>query len=402
VLWLDLDDFKRVNDSLGHGAGDDLLREVSLRLRSVLRPGDLAARLGGDEFAVVLDDVPGDEEALRAGERVLLALSPPIQIGERAVSVRASVGVAVSDGDSWTTEELLRNADLAMYIAKGSGKGCVRLFEPSMHDALVERLSLESQLEQAVEEAELVLHYQPIVELATGAIIGFEALVRWNHPTRGLLQPVDFIPLAEETGQVLPIDRWVLLKACCQGRAWQRDLMGGRPLEVAVNLSTRQLEDDRVVDLVRLALEVSELAPDSLVLEVTESFLLRDEIAGSRRLRALRDLGVRLAIDDFGTGYSSLSYLRSLPVDVLKIDRSFTAGLGKLEEDQALVQAILRLADSLGLSTVAEGVEHASQRDVLVALGCPQGQGWHFARPVESDEMEALLRLSVTLPQVVQ
>ena len=400
VLWLDLDDFKRVNDSLGHAAGDQLLREVSVRLRSVLRPGDLAARLGGDEFAVVLDSVRTPEDALRAGERVLLTLSPPIDVGDRVVAVRASVGVAVASGE-WTTDELLRNADVAMYIAKGQGKGCIRMFEPSMHDALVQRLELESQLEEAVVNNELVLHYQPIVELATGAITGFEALVRWNHPERGLLPPNEFIPLAEETGQVLPIDRWVLLQACCQARSWQRDLMGDRPFEVAVNLSTRQLEDDRVIDLVRLALEVSGLAPECLVLEVTESFVLRDEVEGARRLRALRDLGVRLAIDDFGTGYSSLSYLRTLPVDVLKIDRSFTAALGDSDADAALVLAILRLAESLGLDAIAEGIEGEAQRDELVRLGCTQGQGWHFSKPVGARDMEALLRLSVTLPQSV-
>jgi EAL domain-containing protein (putative c-di-GMP-specific phosphodiesterase class I) len=237
-----------------------------------------------------------------------------------------------------------------------------------------------------------------IVSLATGAISGFEALVRWNHPERGLLQPGDFIPLAEETGQVLPIDRWVLLHACSQARQWQRDNLAGPDFEVSVNLSTRQLENDHVVDVVQLALDVSGLRPENLVLEVTESFVLRDEIAGARRLRELRALGVRLAIDDFGTGYSSLSYLRQLPVDVLKIDRSFTSGLGRSEADTALVQAILRLADSLGLNVIAEGVEDAGQREALVALGCAQGQGWHFARAVDAAEMEAMLRLAQTLP----
>jgi diguanylate cyclase (GGDEF)-like protein len=402
VLWLDLDDFKRVNDSLGHAAGDDLLREVSVRLRSVLRPADLAARLGGDEFAVVIDDVRAEDEALHAGERVLLALSSPITIGERTVSIRASVGVAVATAGEWTTDELLRNADVAMYIAKSQGKGCVRLFESTMHDALVERLELESELEKAVELAELVLHYQPLVELSSGRIVGMEALVRWNHPTRGLLPPGEFIPLAEETGQIMPIDRWVLLQACCQARQWQRDLLTDGQFEVSVNLSTRQLEDDSVVDTVRLALEVSGLAPESLVLEVTESFVLRDELGGARRLRALRELGVRLAIDDFGTGYSSLSYLRQLPVDVLKIDRSFVSGLGTVDEDASLVLAILSLAESLGLQTIAEGVETATQLEALIALGCPQGQGWHFAKAVEAAEMEALLRLSTTLPQDVK
>ena len=398
VLWLDLDDFKRVNDSLGHAAGDDLLREVSVRLRSVLRPADLAARVGGDEFAIVVDDVRSVEDALHAGERVLLALAAPMSIGDRMVSVRASVGVAVATAQEWSTDELLRNADVAMYIAKSQGKGCVRVFEASMHDALVERLELETELEQAVERAQLVLHYQPIVQLDTGGIVGFEALVRWQHPERGLLAPAAFIPLAEETGQVLPIDRWVLLQACTQARQWQLDGLTGDDFEVSVNLSTRQLEDDQVVDMVALALEVSGLAPACLVLEVTESFVLRDEVAGARRLRALRELGVRLAIDDFGTGYSSLSYLRQLPVDILKIDRSFVDGLGHDEGDASLVVTIISLAHSLGLETIAEGVENETQRDSLVALGCPQGQGWLFARAVDVHEMEAMLRLDAPLP----
>ncbi|MEA3055681.1 MAG: hypothetical protein QOD30_1113, partial [Actinomycetota bacterium] len=283
-------------------------------------------------------------------------------------------------------------------VAKGQGKSRVRVFESSMHEEVLARLELESELAHAVERAELVLHYQPVVELESGAITGFEALVRWNHPTRGLLPPNDFIPLAEETGQVLPIDRWVLLHACSQARQWQRDGLADDDFEVSVNLSTRQLENDHVVDVVRLALDVSGLKPENLVLEVTESFVLRDEVAGARRLRSLRELGVRLAIDDFGTGYSSLSYLRQLPVDVLKIDRSFTVGLGRSDEDMALVQAIVRLADSMGLRTIAEGVEDAQQRRSLLELGCRRGQGWHFARAVEASDMAAMLRLAQTLP----
>jgi EAL domain-containing protein (putative c-di-GMP-specific phosphodiesterase class I) len=340
---------------------------------------------------VLLDDVRTEEDAVRAGERVLLALSGPISLGERTVSVRASIGVAVDVDDAWSTDEILRNADVAMYIAKSHGKACVRLFEASMHDALLDRLELESELERAVELNQLVLHYQPIVELPSGRIAGFEALVRWNHPTRGLLPPNDFIPLAEETGHVLPIDRWVLLQACSQARSWQREGLVDDGFEVSVNLSMRQLEDERVVDIVRLALDVSGLAPSCLVLEVTESFVLQDEVAGAKRLRALRDLGVRLAIDDFGTGYSSLSYLRQLPVDILKIDRSFVAGLGSNEDDSPLVLAILSLADSLGLDTIAEGIETADQRDALVVLGCTHGQGWHFSRAVEAAQLHQLL-----------
>jgi EAL domain-containing protein (putative c-di-GMP-specific phosphodiesterase class I) len=327
-----------------------------------------------------------------------MALSAPISIADRTVTVRASIGIALAEGSSWTTDDLLRNADVAMYIAKGDGKARVRVFEAAMHDALVERLQLEADLECAVERNQLVLHYQPMVELATGDIVGFEALVRWQHPERGLMMPIEFIPLAEETGLVLPIDRWVLLQACVQTRQWQLEHPMSQQLEISVNLSTRQLEDDRVVDLVRLALEVSGLAPECLVLEVTESFLLRDEVAGARRLRALRNLGVRLAIDDFGTGYSSLSYLRSLPVDVLKIDRSFVAGLGTVDEDASLVLAILSLAGSLGLASVAEGVETELQRESLVKMGCTHGQGWHFAKAVDVTTAAAMLDRSLALP----
>ena len=399
VLFLDLDDFKRVNDSIGHIAGDELLCQLAARLRSALRDGDTAARLGGDEFAVLLEDVPSAEEALRAGERMLLALSGPLEIGERTVMIRGSMGVAVGQPGMHTTEELLRNADVAMYIAKGQGKGCVRMFEPSMHTALIERLKLEAELEVAVERAELDLRYQPIVSLATGRVCGFEALVRWQHPERGELTPDAFIPVAEETGIVIGIDRWVLLKACCQAAAWNAAYPGDEPLLVTANLSTRQLEDEKVGDLVRLALEVSGLDPRCLVLEITESFLLRNEARGIAKLDELRATGVRLAIDDFGTGYSSLSYLRHLPIDVLKIDRSFIDGLGRSDEDTALVHAILRLARSLGLDTIAEGVERPEQRAVLADLRCSMAQGWHFARPLHIAEMEDMLRTRmVALP----
>ena len=391
VVFLDLDDFKKINDSLGHAAGDELLVQVASRLQLSLREEDVAARLGGDEFAVLLEDLPSADEAQRAAERLLLSLSGPIDVGDRLVTVRASVGVAVGQPGASTAQELLRNADVAMYIAKGQGKGCVRLFEAAMHTALMERLQLETELERAVEMAELELHYQPIVSLESGRVSGFEALVRWNHPTRGLLPPDAFIPLAEETGLIKGIDRWVLLKACVQGKAWQRQFAADDPLTVAVNLSARQLEDERSIDLVKLALEVSGLDPESLVVEITESFVLKDEVVGARRLAALRELGVRVAIDDFGTGYSSLSYLRRLPVDVLKIDRSFIDGLGRSDEDAALVQAILRLARSLNLETIAEGVERPDQRATLADMHCTLAQGWHFSRPLVHEEMEVLL-----------
>jgi diguanylate cyclase (GGDEF)-like protein len=400
VVLLDLDDFKKANDTLGYLGGDQLLCRVAERLSACLGPGDVAARFGGDEFAVLLEDVPSADEALRTGERLRLALSGPIAFGERTVNVKASMGVAVAQPGAASADEVLRNADVAMYIAKGQGKGCARLFEPAMHTALLERLELEAQLEVAVERAQLDLQYQPIVSLATGRVSGFEALVRWNHPERGELPPEAFMPIAEETGLVVAIDRWVLLKACCQGRAWQRAYPADEPLIVGVNLSARQLEEDDAVELVELALEVSGLPPEHLVIEITERFLLRNESLGIKTLEALRALGVRLAIDDFGTGYSSLAYLRHLPIDVLKIDRSFIDGLGRSEEDTALVQAILRLARSLNLETIAEGVERPDQRAALADLQCTLAQGWHFSRPLRSAEMEDLLRTrTAALPQ---
>jgi diguanylate cyclase (GGDEF)-like protein len=392
VVLLDLDDFKKVNDTIGHATGDRLLCLVAERLTANLDVGDVAARLGGDEFAVLLGDVRSADAAHRTAERLLAALTGPIELDGRSITVRASVGVAVGRAGDVTVEELLRNADVAMYTAKGQGKGGTRLFEPAMHTALLERLELEAQLEVAVERAQLDLKYQPIVSLRTGRVTGFEALVRWNHPERGELPPDAFIPIAEETGGVVGIDRWVLLKACCQGRAWQRAYPAEEPLIVGVNLSTRQLEEVNVVELVELALEVSGLPPEHLVIEITESFLIPNETLGVATLEALRALGVRLAIDDFGTGYSSLSYLRHLPIDVLKIDRSFIEGLGRSEEDTALVQAILRLARSLGLETIAEGVERPDQRAALADLECTLAQGWHFSRPLTSAEMEDLLR----------
>ena len=392
VLFLDLDDFKKINDSMGHASGDQLLCAVADRLRRSLRDADTPARLGGDEFAVLIEDLDDEEHVERAAERVIEAISHPFLIGEREVTVRASIGVAGARGGKVETEELLRNADVAMYIAKARGKDGLAVFEPTMHATVLERLELEEDLERAVERAELVLHYQPVVELATGRITGFEGLVRWQHPRRGLLQPDQFVPLAEETGLIVGIDRWVLLHACVQGRAWQEQFPSDRPLVVGVNLSTRQLETDAVVDMVAIALEVSGLAPEHLVLEVTESFVLADEEASARRMHALRELGVRLAIDDFGTGYASLSYLKRLPVDVLKIDKSFTEGLGRTPEDAALVQAIVKLARSLELEIIAEGVERQDQLDALIELKCTHGQGWHFSKALTPEDMVRTLK----------
>jgi diguanylate cyclase (GGDEF)-like protein/PAS domain S-box-containing protein len=391
VLLLDLDGFKTVNDSLGHTAGDELLVAVAQRLRTVLRPSDTAARLGGDEFAVLLEDLVGADEAREVAERVIDALGHPFALAGTEVVVQASIGITVAGHVGADPEALLRNADAAMYSAKNQGKGCYRLFEPAMHSAAVARLQLEGDLRQAVEAGEFVLHYQPVVSLDAGRVVALEALVRWQHPTRGLLPPADFIPIAEDNGLIVQIGRWVLDTACRQARAWQE----AHPelcLTVAVNVSPRQLADPALVDDVRRALANSGLAPETLTLEITERVLIDDTGGATARLGELKDTGVRLAIDDFGIGYSSLSALQRLPVDTLKIDKAFIDDVTTGVEADALVQAILRLARTFHLVTIAEGVERTDQVRRLEELGCDQIQGFCFSRPVPGDRVEALLR----------
>ncbi len=385
VLFIDLDDFKAVNDSLGHGAGDAMLGEIAGRLRDAVRPGDLVARLGGDEFAVLLDSGAGPEEAERVADRLRLALAAPVDVLGHRLQVRASIGIAAGDEDAAT---LLRNADIAMYEAKAAGKDARRTYEPAMHDRVAARLELESRLHAALDGGEFEVHYQPIVDLG-GGTPAFEALVRWRHPDRGLVPPGDFIPAAERSGLIVELGSWVLGQACAFGaRVAGR---AGIPALVSVNLSPRQLEAPGLVDDVRRRLEESGLPPERLILEITETTVARDLGASSAVLTALRALGVRIAIDDFGTGYSSLGILHRLPVDILKIDRSFVAGVDGTPRDRSLVEAILTLADALGTTTVAEGVERETQAEALRALGCRRAQGFHFARPLAHDDAIAYL-----------
>ena len=391
VLLLDLDGFKTVNDSLGHTAGDELLVAVAQRLRAVLRPSDTAARLGGDEFAVLLEDLIGAEEACEVAERVIEAISRPFALSGTEVVIHASVGITVVGHLSADAEALLRNADAAMYSAKNQGKGCYKLFEPAMHSAAVARLQLERDLRQAVEARQFVLHYQPVVSLTAGRVVALEALVRWQHPTRGLIAPADFIPIAEDNGLIVDIGRWVLGAACRQARAWQ-DAHPQLCLTIAVNLSPRQLADRGLVADVRGALAASGLSPETLTLEITESVLVDDAGGAVARLSELKETGVRLAIDDFGIGYSSLSALGSLPVDTLKIDKAFIDGVTTGIEADALVQAILRLARTFHLVTIAEGVERPDQLRRLEELGCDQIQGFCFSRPIPGERVDALLR----------
>ena len=390
VLFLDLDDFKLVNDRFGHAAGDLLLRAVSERLAGVLRPGDTAARLGGDEFAVLLEDIAGPEDAQVVAGRLIDAVRAPVRLGEVDAIVGASVGIALSEDGVERADDLLRNADFAMYRAKGAGKGRHELFQARMRDGIAERADLESLIYHAVERGELRLQYQPIVELAGGTIVGVEALIRWQPAGRRLLMPTDFISLAEETGQIVPIGRWVVEEACRQARRWQ-DRLSDRSFGMSVNLSARQFSDPDLVTIVLGAARDAGIDPGSLTLEITESVLMQHTASTIEKLAQLRANGVRLAIDDFGTGYSSLSYLDRFPVDSLKIDRTFIDGFGAGREGPVLVRAIIDLAEALGLDVVAEGIERADQLGPLRQLGCRYGQGFLFSRPLDADGLGALL-----------
>ena len=393
VLFVDLDDFKGVNDTGGHARGDELLVQVARRLETAVREGDLVARLGGDEFAVLLERVEDRRAASEVARRILATLTTPFEVAEREIVISASIGIALRDREDEVAdvEEMLSQADLAMYVAKRRGKAQYEVFDFSMHAALVSRLELEVELRRAVEEQQFVLHYQPIMSLSEDRVLGTEVLVRWDHPTRGLVPPDEFIPLAEDSGLIVPIGSWVLERSCVQMAAWNAQRPGA-PLYLSVNLSPRQLRSG-IVDTVAGALERSGLDPRQLVLEVTESAFVDDD-ADVEALHALRELGVRLAVDDFGTGYSSLNYLRRLPVDVVKIDRSFVRELSHGSDDEALVDAIVRLCRALGMLVIAEGVETPGEASVLAGLGVPAAQGYLFARPSPATDLEELLGAS--------
>ena len=390
VMFVDLDDFKTVNDTHGHTVGDALLVAAGERLSSVVRPGDTVARLGGDEFAILLEDVEDGRDAVAPAERILAAFSVPFQIAGNELFIGGSIGVAMGEPGEKTADELLRNADFAMYQAKSMGKGRYAMFEPRMRDAAVERIELAGLLRRALERDELVLHYQPIIDLRTGAVRGLEALLRWQQTERGMLMPTSFIDIAEETGLIVPIGRWVLREACRQARAWQELFPHDPPLSISVNISARQFADPRLVSDVAAALRDSNLPATSLILEITESLLIRETDGTIAKLRAIRAMGVRLAIDDFGTGYSSLSYLQRFPLDVLKIDRAFVKAVGEAE-GSALIRSIVDIGRSLRLSTVAEGIERPEQPAQLLALECDMGQGFLMNRPQDAGAIEAFL-----------
>ena len=380
VLFLDLDDLKAVNDNLGHDVGDSLLQAVSARIEGCLRPGDTAARLAGDEFAVLLTGAGSDQHAPRVGDRIITALREPLHLVDRYVEVGVSIGVADSQTPAATELGLLRAADVAMYVAKTSGKGRFEVFQGRHHASQLDQERLRADLHHAVDAGQLELYYQPIVGLECGSVTGYEALLRWNHPDRGVVPPCDFIPLAEETGLIVPIGRWATQEATRQAARWRRpDGFGPR---MSVNVSARQFQHPGFVWDVADALGRSGLDPHLLTLEITETVLVQDTARVAGKLRELKELGIRLALDDFGTGYSSLSYLRRFPIDILKIDKSFVDGIVSSAEDRAVVGAVIQLGQTLQLDVVAEGLESAEQAQVLRDLRCPAGQGYWFGRPV--------------------
>ena len=386
VLFLDLDNFKLVNDSLGHEAGDDLLVEAAGRLKRCVRPQDTVARLGGDEFAILLEGIGDEAGAVEVAERILGELAPPITVGGRELFVTPSIGIALANTGEMRPEVVRRDADVAMYKAKEAGKNRFAIFRPEMRGVPSRRLKLEGDLRRALQEPgrEFRVFYQPEASLQTGRIIGVEALVRWEHPEHGLLPPAEFVPLAEETGLIVPLGKWVLDEACRQAGEWRQQFPSdpyAEPLTMSVNLSVRQFQNPGLVGEVAEALEAAGLEPDALVLEITESILMQDAPSTVATLRGLRAMGVRLAIDDFGTGYSSLSYLKSFPVNFIKIDRSIVSGLHLDRSNLAVVLSTVTLAHALGLQVVAEGVETAEEAEKLRETGCDLGQGFYWWRP---------------------
>lgn len=391
LLFLDLDRFKGVNDNIGHEAGDELLRAVAERIGSALRPSDTVARLGGDEFVVLCDEIRDEYQAVAVTQRIISAIeATPFSVGGATLNITVSVGIAMSTGESSHPEGLLRDADAAMYRAKELGRARHELFDEEMRTRSTRRLALADELSRAIEQGEITVHYQPLIDLATGRVEGVEALARWEHPSRGTLSPWEFIGVAEETGLIIGLGLSVLGQACTQARHWEVEL-GSRAPKVHVNISARQLAQPNLPRLVQGVIDQALIDPRRLCLEVTESVLMEDAATSTKSLIGLKDLGVELAIDDFGTGYSSLAYLRRFPVDVLKIDRSFVDGLGPDPDDSAIVSAIVNLAHTLELASVAEGVETSEQLAGLKALGCRSAQGFLFARPQPVPEINRLL-----------
>jgi diguanylate cyclase (GGDEF)-like protein len=396
LMFLDIDQFKRINDTLGHSVGDQLLRAVAERLKQRLRRGDALSRLGGDEFCIVLNDLDHPETAAKAATRVLESFAEPFQLLNREAVASTSIGIAVYPHDATDVESLVKAADTAMYHTKKEGRNSHSFYSPSMNARALERMTIESALRRAIEREQLVLHYQPVVALDSGAIVGLEALVRWQHPALGLLMPGRFIEIAEESGLIVPLGQWVLHAACAQSSAWQAE--GLPALTMAVNVSGEQFRRAGLAQTVQQALDANRLDPSTLKLEITESSLMRDLDVTLPNLTQASEMGVRLSIDDFGTGYSSLAYLERFPVHELKLDRSFVSNIVGGARNAAIATAVIRMARDLSLALVAEGVEEASQLKLLQGLQCPQAQGYYFCRPQPVHAISALLRSGQVLP----
>ncbi|MGA9635804.1 MAG: EAL domain-containing protein [Solirubrobacterales bacterium] len=390
VLFLDLDQFKVVNDSLGHAAGDELLAAVAPRIEQALRPVDTVARFGGDEFAVLAEDVGNERGATRIAERIAEVLSRPFILRGREHFVSASVGIAIGGGNE-APEALIRDADSALYRAKERGRGGYEIFDEVMRSRVVEHMQIENDLRRAIQRQELELHYQPVIKLSDGSILAMEALLRWNHPDRGMLGPLAFIPVAEESRLIVPIGRWVIEQACRQAAAWQQLHPDSAPVSVAVNLSARQIADPDLLSHIEGSVRANRIDPSSLWLELTETTLLDDTSFVERTLESLKGLGVRLVLDDFGVGFSSLGYLKRLPLSMIKLDRSFVENLTEGSHDAAIVRAVTEMANTIGIGVVAEGVETDEQVRMASTLGCGFAQGFHFSEPVPAAHVERLL-----------
>jgi diguanylate cyclase (GGDEF)-like protein/PAS domain S-box-containing protein len=394
LLFVDLDHFKVVNDSLGHLAGDELLAGAARRLERCVRPADTVARMGGDEFTVLLEDIGGEPDATRVAQRIQEELRHPFAVGGHDVFTSASIGIALGTETSHVAEHVLRDADTALFRAKSLGRGRYQFFDRRMHENALELLQLDTDLRRGLERGEFVAHYQPIVALDSGRVAGFEALARWNHPRRGLLNADEFIPQTEENGLILPLGRKLMMEACRQAREWQERFAGSPPLFMGVNLSGRQFAQPDLAEQVRDTLAECRLEGGSLALEITESVVMDDAGTASRLLSDLKGLNVQLNVDDFGTGYSSLSYLHRFPLDVLKIDASFVRRIGRDTESTEIVRTITTLAHNLGMRVTAEGIETAEQLDALRALGCEGGQGFYFADALPAEQAQELLASS--------
>jgi diguanylate cyclase (GGDEF)-like protein len=401
VLMIDLDDFKTINDAVGHPVGDEMLKMIAYRLRQFLRAGDTAARLGGDEFAIAIEDVHDRDEVLEIARRILISVRAPDTWDGREIRVDASIGIVFdTDCPNATPEIMLRNADMAMYSAKGKGKGRVAVYDESMHVGVFERLELKADLARAIELDELLLYYQPVVDLRSAKIVGFEALMRWQHHDRGMISPGSFIPLAEETGAIVPMGRWLIDKAFAQLADWQQRFPSARLLGMSVNLSPRQLEDPHIAQYVRHALERNNLDPATVTMELTESSLVDGGSLRHDRLAEIREVGVNIVADDFGSGYASYAALGQLPFTGIKIDMSLVEGIGDENDTKAAAQvrSIVDFAHGTGLSVVAEGIEAGAQVTVLTSVGCTLGQGFYYSPPLPLEKAEAALAESSLAP----